>query len=62
MPDENDQDLVPEDNDEGPDIRKRKERKSFKNIKRELSDEDLAIPAVQRLVLDEIDRLEWRER
>jgi len=35
-----------------------KGRQSFARLRRELSDEELLSPAVQRLLLDEIDRLE----
>jgi hypothetical protein len=35
-----------------------KGRQSFNKLRRELSDEELASPAVQRLLMDEIDRLE----
>jgi hypothetical protein len=33
-------------------------RKSFSKLRRELSDEELASPAVQRMLLDEIERLD----
>ena len=35
-----------------------KGRQSFSRVRRELSDEELASPAVQRLLIDEIERLE----
>ncbi|WP_175127813.1 hypothetical protein [Achromobacter piechaudii] len=33
-------------------------RKSFSNLRRELSDEELSSPAIQRMLLDEIERLD----
>jgi hypothetical protein len=35
-----------------------KARRSFSKLRRELSDEELSSPAVQRMLLDEIDRLD----
>lgn len=35
-----------------------KSRRSFSNLRRELTDEELGAPAVQRLLLDDLDRLE----
>jgi hypothetical protein len=36
----------------------RKSRQSFSRVKRELSDEELSSPAVQKLLIEEIERLE----
>ena len=35
-----------------------KSRRSFSKLRRELTDDELSAPAVQRLLLDELDRLE----
>lgn len=35
-----------------------KERQSFKKVRRELTEEELSTTGAQRLILDEIDRLE----
>ena len=51
-------DVAPEDTGEGSGLSQRKGRQAFRKITRELSDKDLANPAVQRLLLDELDRLE----
>ena len=51
-------DIAPEDTDEGLPISYSKGRRAFSKLRRELSDEELASPAVQRLLLDEIERLE----
>ena len=58
MTDENAHDLAPEDPGGGLGPSLRKGRQAFRKINRALSDDDLAIPAVQRIVLDELDRLE----
>jgi hypothetical protein len=52
-------DLAPEDTGEtsAPSSPK-KGRQAFKTVTRELSEEDLANPAVQKLLLDDLDRLE----
>ena len=52
-------DLAPEDTGESsaPSSPK-KGRQAFKTVTRELSEEDLANPAVQKLLLDDLDRLE----
>jgi hypothetical protein len=57
-PNDND-DVSPEDTGgETSSLTKRKGRRAFRKVTRELSDADLANPAVQRLLLDELDRLE----
>lgn len=50
--------IAPEDVDEGVALSHNKGRKAFGKLRRELSDEELSSPAVQRLLLDEIERLE----
>lgn len=50
--------LAPEDTGGGEKIYHTKGRKAFRKVRRELSDEELASPAVQRLLIDEIERLE----
>ena len=51
-------DLEPEDTGEGALVPQVKGRRAFSRLRRELSDEELASPAVQRLLIDEIERLE----
>lgn len=59
MSSEEPSELAPEDTGTEPiELSKRKGRQAFRKVTRELSDEDLANPAVQRLLLDELDRLE----
>ena len=55
---ENSQEFAPEDLGDGNVSSLAKGRKAFKNVRRELSDDELSLPAVQRLLIDEIDRLE----
>ena len=52
------QELAPEDTGDGEVSSQAKGRKAFKNVRRELSDDELSLPAVQRLLIDEIERLE----
>lgn len=51
-------DIAPEDTGDGSPLSHGKGRRAFSNLRRELSDEELSSPAVQRLLLDDIDRLE----
>lgn len=51
-------DLAPEDEGNGIPIPHTKGRKAFSKLRRELSDEELMSPAVQRLLIDDIERLE----
>lgn len=51
-------DQAPEDTGEGEALSHSKGRKAFRKLRRELSDEELSSPAVQRLLLDDIERLE----
>ncbi|WP_163934370.1 hypothetical protein [Paraferrimonas sp. SM1919] len=51
--------LVEPDNDSGAvSTPATKGRQSFRQVRRELTEEELASPAAQRLILDELDRLE----
>jgi hypothetical protein len=50
--------LAPEDTGGGEKLYHAKGRKAFRNVRRELSDDELSSPAVQRLLIDEIERLE----
>ena len=57
--DENEQDdIAPEDSGGGVPVSHVKGRKAFNNLRRELTDEELTSPAVQRMLIDEIERLE----
>jgi len=51
-------DLEPEDTGEGLTVPSGKGRRAFSRLRRELSDEELASPAVQRMLIDDIERLE----
>lgn len=55
---EENRDNAPEDAGVDLPATKDKRRKAFRQVKRELSNEDLENPAVQRMLLDEIERLE----
>ena len=55
---EENQDLAPEDMGEGAPLSHSKGRRAFTNLRRELSDEELSSPAVQRMLIDEIERIE----
>lgn len=54
----NHQETAPEDVGDGIAIPQSKGRKAFSKLRRELSDEELSSPAVQRLLIDDIERLE----
>lgn len=58
MADEENGVIAPEDKGEGTALSHYKGRQAFGNIRRALSDEELSSPAVQRLLIDEIERLE----
>lgn len=49
---------VPEDTGDGSGLPASKGKRAFQNITRELSDDDLTNPAVGKLLLNELDRLE----
>ena len=51
-------DVEPEDTGEGFPISSHKGRRAFTNVRRELSDEELSSPAIQRMLIDDIERLE----
>ncbi|PLX89516.1 MAG: hypothetical protein C0618_01025 [Desulfuromonas sp.] len=51
-------DQEPESSDEGASVTPHKGRRAFINVRRELSDEELSSPAVQRMLIDDIERLE----
>jgi hypothetical protein len=51
-------DVEPEDSGEDITVRPHKGRRAFTNVRRELSDEELSSPAVQRMLIDDIERLE----
>ncbi len=51
-------DVEPEDSGKGIPIKRLKGRRAFTNVRRELSDEELSSPAVQRMLIDDIERLE----
>ena len=51
-------DQEPHESEADPSSLSIKSRKSFSKLRRELSDDELSSPAVQRLLLDEIDRLD----
>lgn len=55
---EENEDLAPEDTGEGTASSNAKGRRAFINLRRELSDEELSSPAVQRMLVDEIERIE----
>jgi hypothetical protein len=52
------QEIAPEDTGETVQFTHVKGRKAFSKLRRELSDEELSSPAVQRLLIDDIERLE----
>lgn len=58
MTEDNHQDIAPEDTGEGVPLSHSKGRRAFSKLRRELTDEELSSPAVQRLLLDDIERLE----
>lgn len=58
MIEDNDHELAPEDTGDGTPISHSKGRRAFSKLRRELTDEELSSPAVQRLLLDDIERLE----
>ena len=51
-------DTEPEDTGDGVPVSHSKGRRAFRNVRRELSDEELSSPAVQRMLIDDIERLE----
>jgi phosphotransacetylase len=51
-------DIEPEDTGEGTHVSHSKGRRAFINVRRELSDDELLSPAVQRMLIDDIERLE----
>lgn len=51
-------DQEPKEASEGTTITPQKGRRAFINLRRELSDEELASPAIQRMLIDDIERLE----
>ena len=61
MTDLDKQNSTPEDPGDGQGLVPRKGRQAFRKITRELSDEDLKNPAVQRILLDEIEKLEYEK-
>lgn len=58
MTENNQEDIAPEDGGEGPALSHSKGRRAFSKLRRELTDEELSSPAVQRLLIDDIERLE----
>ena len=58
MTDEDTHDQVPEDTGDAPGLSQKKGQRAFQKITRELSDDDLANPAVQKILLDEKEQLE----
>lgn len=58
MAESEDQEVAPEDTGEPVHIPHVKGRKAFSKLRRELTDEELSSPAVQRMLLDDIERLE----
>ena len=52
------EDLAPENPEEGIVEPKHKGRRAFSNVRRELSDEEVTSPAVQRMLIDDLERLE----
>ena len=55
---EDNHEAAPEDEGDGIPLPHTKGRKAFSKLRRELSDEELKSPAVQRLLIDDIERLE----
>jgi hypothetical protein len=51
-------DIAPEDTGEDAPLSHSKGRRAFTNVRRELSDEELSSPAVQRMLIDDIERIE----
>jgi hypothetical protein len=51
-------DQEPEHPTEGVSASQQKGRRAFTNVRRELSDEELLSPAIQRMLIDDIERLE----
>ena len=51
-------DQEPEHSVEDVPIPQQKGRRAFTNVRRELSDEELSSPAIQRMLIDDIERLE----
>ena len=51
-------DIEPEDTGEDVQVTRSKGRRAFRNVRRELSDEELSSPAIQRILIDDIERLE----
>ena len=62
MTDDESRDFAPEDTHDGVELSKSKGRQAFRKITRELSDDDLSNSAVQRLLLDELERLETENK
>jgi len=58
MVDEDNQELAPEEPGEDVSVSKSKGRRAFRNLRRELTDDELASAAVQRMLIDDIERLE----
>ena len=58
MTEPEDQEVAPEDTGEPVPAPHIKGRKAFNNLRRELTDEELSSPAVQRMLIDDIERLE----
>ncbi|MCP5235611.1 MAG: hypothetical protein H6945_07720 [Zoogloeaceae bacterium] len=58
MTDNDSLDLEPEDTEGTAPLSHGKGRRAFSNIRRELSDEELSSPAVQRMLIDDNERLE----
>jgi len=58
MVDVDNSDSEPEDTGIDVPISHSKGRRAFTNIRRELSDEELSSPAIQRVLIDDIERLE----
>lgn len=50
--------IAPEDVGDGTPLSHIKGRRAFSKLRRELSDDELSSPAVQRLLIDDIERLE----
>ena len=58
MAEPDNQEIAPEDTGELVPLPHTKGRKAFSKLRRELSDDELSSPAVQRLLIDDIERLE----
>lgn len=58
MAEPEDQEVAPEDTGESVHVPHIKGRKAFSKLRRELTDEELSSPAVQRMLIDDIERLE----